>query len=89
MDFHLMMQNLKYFLNSGTKNLKSIHLKFKLENFQENKRKTYTIIGTLDIKDFYKISFKSYRGTSFEALKKMSTELELGFNSNITNTLIV
>jgi hypothetical protein len=31
MDFHLMMQN---FLNSGTKNLKSIHLKFKLENFQ-------------------------------------------------------
>jgi hypothetical protein len=39
-------------------------------------------MGTLDIKDFYKISFKSYRGTSFEALKKMSTEL--GFNSNIT-----
>jgi hypothetical protein len=27
------------FLNSGTKNLKSIHLKFKLENFQENKLK--------------------------------------------------
>ncbi len=30
------------FLNSGSKNLKSIHLKFKLENFQENKGKCYT-----------------------------------------------
>lgn len=74
------------FLNSGSKNLKSIHLKFKLENFQENKGKSYTIIGTLDLKDFYKIAFKSYRGTSFEVLRKISGELELGFNSNITNT---
>lgn len=75
------------FLNSGSKNLKSIHLKFKLENFQENKGKSYTIIGTLDLKDFYKIAFKSYRGTSFEVLRKISGELELGFNSNITNTV--
>lgn len=74
------------FLNSGTKNLKSIHLKFKLENFQENKRKNYTIVGTLDVTLLYNIAFKSYRGTSFEVLKKMSTELELGFNSNISNT---
>lgn len=74
------------FLNSGSKNLKSIHLKFKLKNFQENKTKTYTIVGTLDLKDFYKIRFQSYKGTSFEALRNISKELELGFNSNITNT---
>jgi hypothetical protein len=74
------------FLNSGSKNLKSIHLKFKLKNFQENKSKTYTIVGTLDLKDFYKIRFQNYKGTSFETLQKISKELEIGFNSNITNT---
>ena len=74
------------FLNSGSKNLKSIHLKFKLVNFQENKSKTYTIVGTLDLQDFYKIRFQSYKGTSFETLQKMCKELEIGFNSNITNT---
>ena len=74
------------FLNSGSKNLKSIHLKFKLKNFQENKSKTYTIVGTLDLQDFYKIRFQSYTGTSFEVLQKISKELEIGFNSNITNT---
>ena len=74
------------FLNSGSKNLKSIHLKFKLKNFQENKSKTYTIVGTLDLQDFYKIRFQSYKGTSFEILQKISKELEIGFNSNITNT---
>lgn len=74
------------FLNSGSKNLKSIHLKFKLNNFQENKSKTYTIVGTLDLQDFYKIRFQSYKGTSFETLQKMCKELGIGFNSNITNT---
>jgi hypothetical protein len=29
------LDDAKYFLNSGTKNLKSIHLKFKLENFKK------------------------------------------------------
>ncbi len=33
------------FLNSGSKNIKSIHLKFKLKEFQENRKKSYTITG--------------------------------------------
>jgi hypothetical protein len=74
------------FLNSGSDILKSIHLKFKLEIQQDNKKGTVTITGLLDLKDFYKIGYKSYTGTSFEALRKISNELELGFNSNITNT---
>jgi hypothetical protein len=74
------------FLNSGSKNLKSIHLKFKLTSFNENKNSSYEVVGTLDLKDFYKIRFAAYKGTSFEVLKQMSTELSLGFNSNITNT---
>ena len=74
------------FLNSGSKNLKSIHLKFKLTSFNENKNSSYQVIGTLDLKDFYKIRFNAYQGTSFDILKQISTELSLGFNSNITNT---
>lgn len=75
------------FLNSGSKNLKSIHMKFKVINFQENKGLSYTITGSIDLRDFYKINYKSYKGTSFESLRTISNELQLGFNSNITNTV--
>jgi hypothetical protein len=75
------------FFNSGTKNLKSIHMKFKVINFQENKGLSYTITGSIELKDFYKINYKSYKGTSFDAIRQLSTELQLGFNSNITNTV--
>jgi hypothetical protein len=74
------------FLNSGSDVLKSIHLKFKLEINQKNKSGTNTITGILDIPDFYKVGFKSYKGTSFESLRKIVKELQLGFNSNIENT---
>lgn len=74
------------FLNSGTQNLKSIHLKFKLLSIIENKNGSYTATGTLDLPDFYKIRFKSYKGTSFEVLRQISNELQLGYNSNINNT---
>lgn len=75
------------FINSGSDILKSIHLRFKMQFNQQNKKNgTYTITGTLDIEDFYKISYNSYKGTSFEVLKKVAVENELGFNSNITNT---
>jgi hypothetical protein len=75
------------FLNSGTPMLKSIHMKFKLKDFQQNKRGgTYTITGQIDLKDYHKSRFKSYRGTSFDVLRGISKELELGFNSNIQTT---
>lgn len=74
------------FLNSGSEVLKSIHLKFKLEINQRNKSGTNTITGILDIPDFYKIQYKSYKGTSFETLRKICKESQLGFNSNINNT---
>lgn len=74
------------FLNSGSKSLKSIHMKFKLSNFVENRNSSYTITGTIDLKDFYKIKYQGYKGTSFDTLKKISNELGLGFNSNINTT---
>lgn len=74
------------FLNSGSDVLKSIHLKFKLEINQKNKSGTNTITGILDIPEFYKVEYKSYKGTSFEAIRNLSKDLQLGFNSNIENT---
>lgn len=74
------------FLNSGSPNLKSIHMRFKLTNFQENADKSYTITGSIDLRDFYKIKYQSYVGTSFEVLRAISKELQLGFNSNIQST---
>jgi hypothetical protein len=74
------------FFNSGSDVLKSIHLKFKLEINQVNKNGTNTLTGIIDLDEFYKRNYKSYNGTSFEVLKRISTELELGFNSNISNT---
>lgn len=74
------------FLNSGSDVLKSIHLKFKLEVNQKNKSGTNTITGILDIPNYYKIGYRSYKGTSFESLRKIVKESQLGFNSNIDNT---
>lgn len=74
------------FLNSGSSLLKSIHMRFKLTNFQDNPNKTYTATGSIDLRDYYKIKFKSYTGTSFEVLRAISQELQLGYNSNIENT---
>lgn len=74
------------FLTSGSKYIKSIHLKFKMTNFKENSDKSHSITGMLDLKDFYKINFNSYTGTSFEVLRNMCKELQIGFNSNIDAT---
>ena len=73
------------FFNSGSDFIKSIHMRFKIISFQENKNKTYTITGSIDLPDFYKINFKAYTGTSFDVLRDISKELQLGFNSNINS----
>lgn len=74
------------FLNSGSTLLKYIHLKFKLEVNQLNRNKTNTITGILDIPNFYKVDYKSYKGTSFDILREVCKEHNLGYNSNITQT---
>lgn len=82
------LNNTKFevFLNSGSDILKSIHLKFKLEVNSVNKNGTNTITGALDMKDYHKKKYDSKKGTSFNVLKEIATDLELGYNSNITNT---
>lgn len=77
------------FLNSTSKNLKSIHISFKIEEFSQGPPKPsqkYTIKGTINIPDLYIINNRSYNDTSFGALRQISKELGIGFNSNINNT---
>jgi len=76
----------EFFLNSKSQNIKSIHLKFKIEEFASLKNGKYSIYGTLDISELYRINYQTYNGTSFEILNQVANELKLGFNSNITNT---
>lgn len=74
------------FLNSRSPNLKSIHLKFKIDDFGKLQSGQYTLSGTLDVSDLYRNKFKVKRGTSFEVLREICKELKIGFNSNIDNT---
>ena len=74
------------FLNSRSANLKSIHLKFKISDFDRLPSNQYSLSGTLDISKLYRNKFKVRRGTSFEVLREICKGLEIGFNSNIDNT---
>lgn len=77
------------FLNSTSANLKSIHIVFKIESFEQGVEKagqTYTITGTMNIPNIYLVGNNSYNDTSFNTLRKICGELEIGFNSNISNT---
>lgn len=74
------------FLNSTSKNLKSIHISFKVENFEQDGKQRYTITGCMNVPELYVQNNKAYNDTSFNVLRKISGEMGLGFNSNIDNT---
>lgn len=74
------------FFNSNSAVLKSIFMRFRIVDFQQNPDKSYTMTGQIDLKNFHKVNYKSYKGTSFAVLRRIAEELELGFNSNIDET---
>lgn len=74
------------FINSGSDVLKSIHMRFKLEIDKKNPNGSHTLVGTLDIPEFYRIGYNSYKGTTFNVLKNICQETGLGYNSNIKDT---
>lgn len=78
---------IQLFLNSKSKNLKSIHLEFKIQNFQDNGGSAYTIFGTINIPELYLKKYNSYSSkTSYEAIQGVCKEMSIGFNSNIDNS---
>jgi hypothetical protein len=74
------------FLNSTSANLKSIHVVFKIIEFNRLKASYFSILGTINVPDLYIRNSKTYSGTSFDVLREISTSIGLGYNSNISNT---
>ena len=73
------------FINARSNSLKSIHLKFKVESFKEMNGGMYTVVGTLDISNLYRLYNGSKVGSSFDVIRQICAEMGLGFNSNITS----
>jgi len=84
--FPLDDSKISIFINPRSQVLKPIHMDFKIVKFDvlEN---SYTINAVIDVNDLYLRKFKSIsNSTSFDALKSISKEIGLGFNSNIDGT---
>jgi len=78
---------LQIFINAKSKNLKSIHMEFKIQNFQDNGGNGYTIFGTVNIPQLYLKKYKSYsKKTSSETIQDICKEMSIGFNSNMDNS---
>jgi hypothetical protein len=74
------------FIKSWSNNLKSPHLVFKIEDHKKLENKLYSITGTIDLSELYRMKFKVYKGTSFNVIREICKDLKIGFNSNIENT---
>jgi predicted chitinase len=75
------------YLNSRSKNLRSIKMDFKIFNFKEISKGYYTIVGICNIPEIYIRKFASYKSkTSHEALQEVARQCGLGFCSNIQNS---
>lgn len=71
------------FLHPRSTQLKPIHLDFKIVDFKIMET-TLSCIGVLDVNRLYVKEFQSYKDlSSYEVLKRISTEIGLGFNSNV------
>ena len=75
------------FIYSRSKRLRSINMDFKISNFKDLGQNEFMIMGIVNIPEIYLRKFKSYsKKTSFEALKDVAKECELGFCSNISDS---
>ena len=77
---------IKVFISSRANNLKSIILDFKISDFS-NYDGVMMINGVLDSSKLYIKAYNVYPNcTSYKALKDISTDIGIGFNSNINDT---
>ena len=79
-------KKIRFFLNPRDNSLKPINMQFRIKDFNKLSKSKFKISATLDIPELYKIDYKSYLGTSVDALREICKKLEIGFNSNINNS---
>lgn len=89
------------FIDSKSADLKSIHMEFKVVEFNENTQNSeYSVVGVMNIpytngpnktytasgvggNALYVQSYKSFEGTSVDAIRQICKDLGVGFNTNI------
>jgi hypothetical protein len=82
------------FKNSNIKELMGMKMDFKITDLTivndvgklKKKSFTYSVDAVMDIDDFYLGNFESYKGTSYDIIKKLMLEMKLGFATNTTNS---
>lgn len=79
------------FIQSTSEDLMPIRMDFKITDFKVDKQSekssiNHVLTGILNVNKLFFQEFTSYEGTSFDVLKKISSELELGFATNIDST---
>lgn len=74
--------------SGGSNTLRPIRMDFKIIDYgYVDSTKSFYIKGVPDVNGLYLQKIKSYSNkTSFDTLKEISTELKLGFNSNLSST---
>lgn len=81
------------FIQSTSESLMPVRMDFKITDFsvskgneENNKDITYMLTGILNVDDLYFQHYLSYEGTSFDVIKKIAKDCNLGFASNMNNT---
>ena len=84
---------LSIFIKARSEYLMPVRMDFKITDFRtikytkgETNKIKLKASGVLDINSLYKMEFKSYKGSSYDVLKKLAIENNLGFATNINNT---
>ena len=77
----------KIFLNSRSKNLKSIYMEFKILDFKSLGASKYSLVGVISVNGLFTRKYLSYnQKTSNQALQEFCKTIGIGFNSNINET---
>jgi hypothetical protein len=77
------------FIKADSEMLMPIRMDFRVTEYETDKsgiNNNLTIKGILNIEDLHYSRYETLNGTSFDVVRKLSSDINLGFVSNISNT---
>lgn len=74
------------YIRSDNTDFESVRQDFKIISFQNLGTNLYAVDGVLNVPNLYNDEIFGHKGTSFSCLKKIASELGIGFASNISDT---
>ena len=85
---------LSLFIRSNSETLMPVRMDFKITEFNPIKNKDgdnqdiiFSLVGVLDVDYLYNTTFVSYKDTSFNTIRNIVKDAQLGFASNIDNNV--